>query len=243
MPREIKQNALFVADAHYPHHGEAFLELLQQLKTKEISTPQLFLMGDIFDLLFGHNEYIQNFSKEAITLLQELSKELEIIYLEGNHDFCLKEVFPNIQVYSREEQPLHFTLNKQDVYLSHGDKYETNFGYNLYSKVLRNKFTLTFLKTFEKQIINDRIAKLKVKKICKPFVNYKKRFEKILAHYPKESLVIEGHFHQALVYKNYISLPSLACQGKVGVIKDNKIIFKNLGRVFSPENTVKTKPK
>ena len=188
MPREIKQNALFVADAHYPHHGEAFLELLQQLKTKEISTPQLFLMGDIFDLLFGHNEYIQNFSKEAITLLQELSKELEIIYLEGNHDFCLKEIFPNIQVYSRAEQPLHFTLNQQDVYLSHGDKYETNFGYNLYSNVLRNKFTLTFLKTFEKQIIDDRMAKLKVKKICKPFVNYKKRFEKILAHYLKSLL-------------------------------------------------------
>ncbi len=225
MPREIKQNALFIADTHYPHHGDEFLKLLQKLKTKEITPPQLFLMGDIFDLLFGHNSYIQNFSKEAITLLQELSKELELIYLEGNHDFCLKEVFPNIKVYSRDEQPLHFKLNQQDVYLSHGDKYETNFGYNFYSKILRHKITLTLLKTFEKQIIDDRMAKLRVKKICKPFVNYKKRFEKILAHYPKESLIIEGHFHQGLVHKNYISLPSLACQGKVAVVKGEGLEF------------------
>ncbi len=225
MPKEIKQNALFVADAHYPHHGDEFLKLLQKLKTKEITTPQLFLMGDIFDLLFGHNEYIQDFSKEAIELLQELSKELEIIYIEGNHDFCLKEIFPNIQVYSRKEQPIHFKLNQQDIYLSHGDKYETKLGYNLYSNILRNKFTLTFLKIFQKQIIDDRMAKLKVKKICKPFVNYKKRFEKIISHYPKDSLVIEGHFHQALVYKNYISLPSLACQGKVALVKGEGLEF------------------
>jgi len=228
LPKEIRENALFIADAHYPHHGDKFLDILKALNDKSIETPQLFLMGDIFDLLFGHNDYIKTFSKEGIELLQELSQKIEIFYIEGNHDFCLQEIFPNINVYKREEQPVHFRLNSQDVYLSHGDKYTAGFFYNIYSKLLRNKAMLTLLKTFEKQIINHRMGKLKSKKICGDFKGYKKRFNKIISKYPRNSIIIEGHFHQARIYKNYISLPSLACQGEVGIIKEENVIFMKL---------------
>ena len=225
MSKQIKELALFIADAHYPHHGDTFLTLLKNIESQNIKTPQIFLMGDIFDLLFGYNEYIKSFSEEGIELLQKLSKKIEIVYLEGNHDFCLQEIFPNIKVYKREQQPIHYKLNHQDVYLSHGDKYETGFGYNLYSKLLRNKTLLTTLRPFEKQIINHRMGKLKVKKICGDFQGFKKKFDAIRSHYPKDSLIIEGHFHQALQHENYISLPSLACQGKVAVVRDGEIEF------------------
>lgn len=228
MPKELKEHALFIADAHYPHHGEEFLDLLMQIENRTIHPPQLFLMGDIFDLLFGYNDYIQTFSKHAIEQIQELSKTLEIIYIEGNHDFCLKELFPNVKVYSRSEQPIIYTLNQQAVYLSHGDVYKTSFGYNFYSKILRNKITLTLLKPFEKLIIDHRMQKLKSKKICGNFIGYKKRFDAIRSYYPKDALIIEGHFHQAVIYKNYISLPSLACQGEIGIIEEGKMVFKKL---------------
>jgi len=229
---EIKEHALFIADAHYPHHGEEFIKLLKNLNNTSLSRAQLFLMGDIFDLLFGHNQYIKTFSTEAISLLQEISKTLEVIYLEGNHDFCLKEIFPHIKVYSREEQPIHFQLNKQDIFLSHGDKYETGFSYDIYSKVLRNRTTLTLLKPFEKQIIDHRIKKLKAKKICGEFKGYQKRFDAIRNHYPKDSLIIEGHFHQSLVHENYISLPSLACQKRVAIVRNSKIVFWEVDRLL-----------
>ena len=225
MPKEIKENALFIADAHYPHHGDSFLNILKALKNKSIETPQLFLMGDIFDLLFGYNEYIKTFSKEGIELIQRLSKKIEIFYIEGNHDFCLQELFPKITIYKREEQPIHFILNNQNIYLSHGDRYTAGFFYNIYSKLLRNKTMLTLLKLFEKQIIDHRMGKLKSKKICGDFKGYQKRFNKIISKYPKNSTIIEGHFHQALIYRNYISLPSLACQGEVGMIKNGELIF------------------
>jgi UDP-2,3-diacylglucosamine hydrolase len=228
MPRQIEDKAIFIADAHYPHHGDRFLEILQKLDNGELSTPQLFLMGDIFDLLFGYNEYIQTFSQRAINLLKKVSNSIDIYYFEGNHDFCLKSLFPNINVYDRENQPVEFILDNQTIYLSHGDLYETGFGYNLYSKLLRNRATLTMFKIFEKQIIEYQIKKLKIKNICSKFIRYKNRFEKILKHYPKNSLIIEGHFHQGVVYKNYISLPSLACQGEVGLIVDGKVLFKTL---------------
>ena len=226
--REIKENAIFIADSHYPHHGNAFLTLLQKIAAKEIQTPQIFLMGDNFDLLFGYNDYIQTFSKEAIALLQSLSKELEIIYLEGNHDFCLKELFPDIEVYSREEQPIYYTLNGERVALSHGDRYVTGFGYDLYCKLLRNKTTLTLLKPFQKLIINHRMGKLAGKEICFHFIGFEQRAEQILEYYSDADLVIEGHFHQAKTIGKYISLPSLACQGQVAVVEEGKIVFKTL---------------
>ncbi len=226
MPREIKEGAIFIADAHYPHYGDTLLTLLKSIENQTLKTPQLFLMGDIFDLLFGYNEYIKKFSKELIELLQKLSQDLEIHYVEGNHDFCLKEIFPNIHLYPREKQPIKFQLKEQRVYLAHGDLYETGFGYNLYSKFLRNKTTLTLLKPFEKQIINHRIKKLQEKNICHPFERFEQRAKAIISHYPKDALIIEGHFHQGIKFENYISLPSLVCQNKIAIVQNGQLVFR-----------------
>ena len=225
---EIVEGALFIADSHYPHHGDAFLVLLQKIMSGEIQTSQLFLMGDNFDLLFGYNDYIQTFSEEAITLLHNISEAIEIHYFEGNHDFCLKDVFPNINVYSRDEQPISFTLKGKKVAISHGDKYVTGFWYELYCKILRNKTTLTLLRPFEKAIINHRMQKLSQKKICHTFAGFEKRVEAILAHYSDADLVIEGHYHQGRKIGKYISLPSQACQGMVAVVEEGEILFKAL---------------
>ncbi|RUM68289.1 MAG: UDP-2,3-diacylglucosamine diphosphatase [Sulfurovum sp.] len=225
---QIKENALFIADSHYPHHGDAFLVLLQKLEKKEIHTSQLFLLGDNFDLLFGYNDYIQTFSHEAITLLQTLSEKMEIHYFEGNHDFCLKPLFPKIHVYAREDQPKLFGLENKTVAISHGDKYVTGFGYDLYCKILRNKLTLTLLKPFQKIIIDDRMKKLSHKHICHTFEGFEKRVQKILAHYQSADMVIEGHFHQSKIIGKYISLPSQACQNMIAVAQEGRIVFKSL---------------
>ena len=225
---DIKENALFIADSHYPHHGDQFLELLKKLDNGEIYTPQLFLMGDNFDLLFGYNDYIQTFAKEAINLLQALSQKMEIHYFEGNHDFCLQTLFPDIQVYSREMQPVTFQLGKKTVSISHGDKYATGFGYGLYCKILRSQTTLTLLKPFEKAIIDHRMQKLSEKNICHTFDAFETRVKKILENYQACDLVIEGHYHQAKTLGKYISLPSLACQGRVATVKEAEVVFTTL---------------
>jgi len=150
---------------------------------------------------------------------------MEIHYFEGNHDFCLKELFPRIHVYSREEQPVFFRLDEKRVGMSHGDRYATGAGYGLYCKIMRSKTTLTLLKPFEKAIIDDRMEKLSKKEICHEFAGFEKRVEEIMRHYEGCELVIEGHYHQAKVLGSYISLPSLACQEEVAVVKDGKILF------------------
>ncbi len=225
---EIKEGALFIADAHYPHHGDEFIKLLQKLDNGELTTSQLFLMGDVFDLLFGYNDYIVTFSNEAVNLLQKLSQKIEIHYFEGNHDFCIKKIFPHINVYSRDEQPVVMKLGTKRVALSHGDKYETGFGYGVYCNLLRNKITLNILKPFEKKIINYQMNKLPSKIICFKMPDFEQKVKAIMSHYKDVDLVIEGHFHQAVNIGKYISLPSLACQKKVAMIQNGNIVFSKI---------------
>ena len=225
---EIQDKALFIADSHYPHHGSEFLNILQQIDKKTINPTQLFLMGDNFDLLFGYNEYIQTFSKDAIELLQKLSLKLDIYYFEGNHDFCLKHIFTNIKIYSREEQPAFFTLNHKKVALSHGDKFATKLSYNIYTKAIRNRYLLRLLKPWSRAIIDDRMKKLSQKNICHWLHNFDDIVKNILNYYDDVDMVIEGHFHQAKVEGKYISLPSLACQKEVGVVEYSQIVFKTI---------------
>jgi UDP-2,3-diacylglucosamine hydrolase len=225
---EIQEGAIFIADSHYPHHGHAFLDLLLEIKSQSLKPPQVFLMGDNFDLLFGYNTYIYTHNHQVILLLQLLSKSIDFYYFEGNHDFCLKNIFVDMHVYPREAQPMIFSLNTQKVALSHGDKYATSLGYNLYCLLLRNRITLTLLKPFQKWIITHRLQKLSKKKICQTFHGFEAYVHKILFHYPKVDLVIEGHFHQGRILGKYISIPSQACQNKIGIIEHGKLVFKAL---------------
>ena len=222
---KIKEGALFIADAHYPHHGDELLHLLQHLESGKIVTPQLFLMGDIFDLLFGYNDYIRHFSSEATALLQRLSQKMEIYYFEGNHDFLLKSIFKNINIYPRSMQPLFFDLNGQKIGLAHGDKFALGTLYDLYCFLLRNRWLIKVLKPLDRMIIDDRIARLKRKNICHPMKDFEKRAEEIVTLYPDVDLVIEGHYHQGKRIGSYLSLPSLSCQKQVAVAREGKIVF------------------
>jgi UDP-2,3-diacylglucosamine hydrolase len=225
----IREGALFIADAHYPHHGEEFLKLLQALSRQE-SVPQLFLMGDIFDLLFGYNKYIRTFSHEAIRLLQRLSKRTDVYYFEGNHDFCLKPIFPDAYLFSYGQQPVIFDFGKKKAALAHGDKFDTSLGYRLYTAWLRNPVTLTMLRPWQRRIIDDRMQKLSQKKICNDYEGFERKVMRIVRHYAKADIVIEGHFHQGCRIGKYISLPSLACQRQIGVARAGDIVFENIER-------------
>jgi UDP-2,3-diacylglucosamine hydrolase len=223
---EIKEGALFIADAHYPHHGNAFFQILKKIERKELHASQIFLMGDIFDLLFGYNDYIKQPLSGTIALVEKLSKKHEIYYFEGNHDFCLETIFSNIKIYNRASQPVYMGLEGKKVGISHGDIYEAGFWYGVYSFLLRNKVALTLLKPFQKKIIDHRLAKLKEKNICAKIEYFEQKAKAISEHYQKDTnLIIEGHFHQAKKLGRYISLPSLACQEQVGAVIDGEIHF------------------
>lgn len=215
----IKENAIFVADSHFNQKNREFLTFLRKVESKEIFTTQLFLMGDIFDFISGESRYFVKQNIEVINLLNKLSKDIQIVYLEGNHDYNLKLIFPNIEVIKREKQPLEAILeNNQTVSLAHGDNF-INWKYNLYCSFIRNRFFLKFMNFIDiNYFISKKIEKaLLGKNICHEMKNFEELVSKRVKNYNTQ-IVIEGHYHQGKTFiiddKKYINIPSLCCQKK-----------------------------
>ncbi len=225
----LEDGAVFIADAHYPHHNSLLLKLLKKIEKSEIETKQLFLMGDIFDLLFYGGRYVYEYNREAIEYINHISERISVIYLEGNHDFYLKKIFPKTEVVPRDKQPLCIFDRDDKLYcLSHGDRYETGILYNIYSILIRNPVILSLLSPFEKKISEKTLHKLSGKQICGKIANFEEMAKKILGRYPNSAAVIEGHYHQGIRTGRYISLPSLACDNRYAQYINGNIVFYNL---------------
>lgn len=223
-PTSLKEGAVFIADAHFSNKRpklEAFIESLQ--------APQLFLMGDIFDMLFGQIPLTHQDNASLIKLLNARSKQMEIVYFEGNHDFNLQELFPHMKIYQREQQPQLFEYEGQKILLAHGDRC-ANFGYLVYTFFIRNRFILSLINTLDRK---NRIYKalkrsLEKKRICKKMPKMDQFIALRYECYKKFSydLIVEGHFHQNYQTKNYINLPSFACGGAYMVLEKEKFVLK-----------------
>ncbi|MBP6163496.1 MAG: metallophosphoesterase family protein [Aliarcobacter sp.] len=233
----IQNEAIFVADSHYNEKNKEFLLFLKKIESKEILCSQLFLMGDMIDFISGESRYFIKQNYQVIELLNKLSKDIQIVYLEGNHDYNLKSIFPNINVIKRENQPLLAKLeNNQTISLSHGDNF-INWKYDLYCKIIRNTFFLQFMNLID---INFFISKkientLVNKNICHKMNNFKQIVEKRIKNYNTD-IVIEGHYHQGDIYninnKKYVNIPSLCCQKEYVKIKDLEFEKVNLCTLF-----------
>ncbi len=221
---KINTGAIFVADSHYNDKNEEFLIFLKKLQNKEIITTQLFFMGDMFDFISSQSTYFVKRNEELIKIINELSNSIEIVYLEGNHDYNLESLFKNVKVYKREEQPLLAKYGQKSVCLSHGDNFSL-WHYNLYCKIIRNKFILHFLNLIDfNNIISKKIYHtLNKKNICSIMNDFESFAKKRINNY-KSDIIIEGHFHQGKSYifneQLYVNVPSLCCEKKYFILKE-----------------------
>jgi UDP-2,3-diacylglucosamine hydrolase len=228
----IKQGAIFVADSHYNQKNKQFLVFLQKIENKEIITTQLFLMGDMIDFISAESRYFVKQNSDVIDLINKLSNEIEIIYLEGNHDYNLKKLFPKVKVIKRENQPLLTKFKNKTISLSHGDNF-INWKYDLYCKFIRNTIFLRFMNLIDINFfISKKIENALVKKnICHKMQNYEQLVKKRLTNYHTD-IVIEGHYHQGDTYiiddKKYVNVPSLCCQNKYVVFKNLEFIGESI---------------
>ncbi|MCH5337036.1 MAG: UDP-2,3-diacylglucosamine diphosphatase [Campylobacter sp.] len=187
-------------------------------------------MGDIFDLLIGEISATHDFAKPYIELLEELADKMEIIYLEGNHDFNLSLFFNKVKVFSLEKQALvlHTSKDKKcEFYLAHGDIFLNPF-LEFALKSLRNHYLLSFLNFLNfisfNLISRSILKKQKQKNLFFKIENFellaRKRYEKFKAN---KSWVIEGHYHQNLLLDEekikYFNLASFAYEKSFFIVE------------------------
>jgi len=226
---EIKEGAFVVADAHYSHFRPQLLDFIKEIHSKKLQPTQLLFLGDIFDTLFGEIPCTQQVNKEAIKLLNEISQEIELVYLEGNHDFNLKSIFPYAKVFSIKRQPLACRYNDKVVMLAHGD-FGEDMGYKIYTAIIRNPFVLLFLRALNFISSNLILKKLDLylrkKNDCREFVGFDEFIAKRLGSKYACNYFIEGHFHQNRNIKfdnfRYINLAAFACNQRYFIVKSFK---------------------
>lgn len=229
MYHNIKEGAIFVADSHYNEKRSEFLIFLEKLKSKDIKTSQLFLMGDMFDFISGESKYFIKRNKNIIDLINELSSKIEIFYLEGNHDYNLKNLFPNVKVYSRDEQPIFFNYNQKTIALSHGDIFVNDKFYDIYCKFIRNKYFLNFMNFIDfNNFISKKIYYTLLKKsICAKIKNFENIVKNRITNYNSD-IIIEGHFHQGSEFfmdnKTYKNIQSLTCSKEYVIFTNEQFL-------------------
>ena len=228
---ELKEGAFLIADAHYSPHRPELKSLFEEIDSGLLQPTQLILMGDIFDMLFGVIPYTLHVNKEMLDLLNSIAQKIEVIYLEGNHDFCLDNVFENVKIVPLASQPLTCNYNDKTILLAHGDLGE-DFGYKIYTSMIRNRLVLTFLKYID-IIGNHFILKkldsyLQKKEDCNHFETFQgyitarlgKRF------FNRCDYFIEGHFHQnrSFLVENflYINLAAFACNQRYFIVQSSQ---------------------
>nr|WP_314747378.1 UDP-2,3-diacylglucosamine diphosphatase [uncultured Campylobacter sp.] len=229
-PIVIKEGAIFIADSHENENRKNFLRFLYALKSGEIKTPQLFLMGDMFDFLAAQCEFFVKFYEPYIDVINEISKKTEIYYFEGNHDFNLVPLFKNVKTYPIGTQPVKFASKCQEcVFIAHGDiflplvsKYALRF--------LRVKIFLKTMNFFDK-FLNFRLSKRILNKLKRKILDYKIPNFKELAEAKvyrynglcKADIVIEGHYHQGDIFElgsqKYVNVPSFACEQSYFIVE------------------------
>ncbi|NDJ28094.1 UDP-2,3-diacylglucosamine hydrolase [Campylobacter sp. MIT 12-8780] len=177
-------------------------------------------MGDIFDLLIGEIKATHNFAKPYIALLEELCETMQIIYIEGNHDFNLKKLFKKVRVFTLQDQPLKAVFLKTEanenkaileankrlenlktiefdnvkcVYLAHGDIFLPPL-LSFALKSLRNKILLYFLNAlnilFCNAIYKKILSNQNKKNLFFAIKDFKNLAQKRVLNYPKDGSLI-----------------------------------------------------
>ena len=230
---KLLDGAVFIADAHENARRHGFSDFLARLESGEIAPPQLFLMGDIFDLLFGDITHVIDNAKPYITRLEALAKRFPIYYFEGNHDFNLAPLFEFVHIIPLSKQPMCFESPCGEVWMSHGDKYGT-LGNVIYTKLIRQPWLLKGLNALNellgRPISRKLIDTLEAKKICGKIHGFEELIKKKLVFYPGQSpkTILEGHYHQNHRFEHqgilYVNFSSFACDQSYFVVQCSQSI-------------------
>jgi UDP-2,3-diacylglucosamine hydrolase len=223
---QLREGACIITDAHYSLQRPQLLSLIQDIYTKKLQPSQLILMGDIFDALFGFITYTYEENKEMIALLDAIAEDIEVIYLEGNHDFNLTAVFKNIKIFPLAQQPVTLEFGDKRVCMAHGD-FDGKLGYKIYTALIRNPFILFVLKYIDIVLAHAIIKKIEAYLQKKEDCVRLSWFEDFIKNRFKNRFscdyFIEGHFHQNQSYElssfTYINLGAFACNQRYFIVK------------------------
>lgn len=217
---EVLPGALLISDAHYCADRPQLLSLLNAIDEGSVAVPQLIMMGDIFDLLFGEIRITHRMNADAVAALQRISRRIPVLYLEGNHDYNLSALFPEATVVPLSRQPYACRCGTLSLQLAHGD-FNQPLGYRVYTALIRNRVVLHLLGFVNRLggngIIKKLEAHLRRKNHCHAMVGFEAYVKRHLSAltFKATDVFIEGHYHQGKAFDidgmRYFNPSAFAC--------------------------------
>ncbi len=140
-----------ISDIHVKSPQDERYQLLLKFLNHEVTqkADQIFLLGDIFDLMVGpHPEYFDIYPEFFTSLTNLVRKNKIVHYFEGNHDLHIKKLFLNLlkkenmsdKLLQFHSGPWTYAIHGKNYYFSHGDELEPgNYSYKIYKKILMSK--------------------------------------------------------------------------------------------------------
>jgi len=155
-----------ISDIHILNEQDPIYDQLLRMIDQEIqSGDHLVLAGDIFDFLVGRPIKIQKRYGQFFSLLKKVGERgASIHYIEGNHDFHLRNAFDQIPGFKLYPAEITLECEGKKFYIAHGDLVDQkDKGYLFLRGLFRHPLTYVaaqFLPEFAVDAIGARSGEL-----------------------------------------------------------------------------------
>lgn len=234
-----KIKTLFISDVHLGNSKSRADKLIEVLKKYEFE--KLVIAGDFIDLTSLKRKYFwhQDHSTVIQKILRLSRKNIEVVYIIGNHDFYIRSIlegekdFINFGGIKILDSYTHITSSNERIYICHGDQfdgfvrlhpflyvlgdraYEFSFRINNIYNYIRNIFGLNYwsLSAYLKSKVKGAIS----------FVNDFKKLAILKIENEDVDSIMIGHIHTPAVEKigekNYYNIGDF-CESCSYLIED-----------------------
>ena len=127
--------SLFViSDLHiWGAEDPIYRSLLSLIQNKMGAGDILVLAGDLFDLFVGNKKIFRDRYAEFFSVVALAGERgVTIHYIEGNHDFLLRQAFRGLKNFHLYSQEFQLDINGKKFFFAHGDLVDRrDYGYRL----------------------------------------------------------------------------------------------------------------
>lgn len=235
-------NIYFLGDNHIKEKGDdasqVFISFLSTLQSGD----KLFLMGDLFDMLLDCDDVSYAHYEDVFKALEmAVQKNIELSFLEGNHDFMLGKYFKEKLKARVYKDFFGLDVNGMKIFLTHGDLSDETLRYRFWRLIARS-FIIRFIKIILGNELSFKIGR-SFSKSSRTYNNERAdAIEKLQVNGAKQlfdndfDVVIMGHTHRSAFQKLnitdkegqektglYINTGSFTSEKTYGLLKDGNI--------------------
>ncbi len=180
---QLRAYLIVVSDIHLSHSGDdrakKLLKFLSRIEAGRVDT--LVLLGDIFDFCLGSHRYFQSkFASIGLALERVAARGTRVIFLEGNHEFRLKDLpWKGIEIVTGGTCLIPLK-NGQSVQAAHGDMIYSHRRYKAFRWLVKSSFVTAVARLFPGRFL-DHLTR-KTSEVSRSADEYRPIYhEKILA--------------------------------------------------------------